>query len=102
MHRIKAVNGTLKSKDYNNPLQFVPYRKDYIIMKLDRNKLEQMVTLSDDELWRRVVEIGKGHGFILPEKTPPHDELEKLRELARDGMNMNVMSAIRLINKYRG
>ncbi len=71
-------------------------------MKLDKNKLEQMVALSDDELWRNVVEIGKGHGFILPAKTPPHDELEKLRGLARDGMNMNVMSAIRLINKYRG
>ena len=70
-------------------------------MKLDREKLTNMISLPDDELWRVVVEIGKTHGFTLPSKTPPHDELEKLRGIARDGAKMNVAGALKILNKYR-
>ena len=71
-------------------------------MKLDRNKLNDLVSLPDDELWKKVVEIGKMHGFTLPTKTPDHNELEKLRSIARDGAKMNVASALKLLSKYRG
>ena len=71
-------------------------------MKLDKNKLNELVNLPDDELWKKVVEIGKTHGFVLPAKTPDHDELEKLRSIARDGAKMNVASALKLLAKYRG
>ena len=71
-------------------------------MKLDRDKLNELVNLPDDELWKKVVEIGRSHGFVLPEKTPEHSELEKLRSIARDGAKMNVASAIRILSKYRG
>ena len=71
-------------------------------MKLDRNKLNEFVSLPDDELWKKVVEIGKTHGFVLPSKTPDHNELEKLRAIARDGAKMNVASALKLLSKYRG
>ncbi len=71
------------------------------LMRLDRDKLVGMVSLPDDELWRAVVEIGKTHGFILPEKTPPHEELEKLRSIARDGAKMSISSALRILNNYR-
>lgn len=71
-------------------------------MKLDKNKLDELVSLPDDELWKKVVEIGKTHGFILPAKTPDHSELEKLRGIARDGAKMNLASALRLLAKYRG
>ncbi len=70
-------------------------------MKLDREKLTQLASLPDDELWRTVVEIGKTHGFLLPERTPPHDELEKLRGIVADGAKMNMASAIKLLNRYR-
>jgi hypothetical protein len=72
------------------------------IMRLDKDKLNELVNLPDDELWKKVIEIGKGHGFILPSQTPPHAELEKLRSIARDGSKMNVASAIKLLSKYRG
>lgn len=72
-----------------------------VFMRLDRDKLINMVSLPDDELWKMVVEIGKTHGFALPEKTPPHDELEKLRGIAKDGAKMNVAGALRILNKYR-
>lgn len=70
-------------------------------MKLDREKLNAMVALPDDELWKSIVEIGKSHGFTLPNKTPPHDEMEKLRDLARDGARLNLANAIKILNKYK-
>lgn len=71
-------------------------------MRLDRDKLLDMVALPDAELWKTIVEIGRGHGFTLPEKAPPHEELEKLRGIVKDGSKMNVASALRLLNKYKG
>lgn len=71
-------------------------------MRLDRDKLNELVNMPDEELWKKVVEIGKSHGFILPEKTPEHSELEKLRSIARDGAKMNVASALKILSKYRG
>lgn len=71
-------------------------------MRFDRDKLTELVELPDDELWKKVVEIGKTHGFVLPERTPAHEELEKLRSIARDGSRLNVASAMKLLTKYRG
>ena len=71
-------------------------------MRLDRDKLLDMVALPDAELWKTIVDIGRGHGFTLPEKAPPHEELEKLRGIVKDGSKMNVASALRLLNKYKG
>lgn len=71
-------------------------------MKFDRDKLNELVDLPDDELWMKVVEIGKSHGFILPQKTPDHRELEKLRSIARDGSRMSVAGAMKILTKYRG
>ena len=71
-------------------------------MKLDRDKLLEMVALPDDQLWKKVVVIGKGHGFTLPSTTPPHKELEKLRAIAKDGSQLNIVGAMKLLNKYKG
>lgn len=70
-------------------------------MRIDKDKLNELVELSDDELWKKVVEIGSTHGFTLPTKTPAHEELEKLRGIVRDGSRMNMVSAMKLLNKYR-
>lgn len=71
-------------------------------MRFDRDKLNEMVALPDDELWKKVVEIGRSHGFVLPSKTPEHAELEKLRSIARDGSRINVGLAMKMLNKYKG
>ena len=71
-------------------------------MRFDKDKLNELVSLPDEELWKRVVEIGRSHGMTLPSKTPSHDELEKLRSIARDGSKMNIGLAMKLMNKYRG
>ena len=70
-------------------------------MRFDKDTLNAMIELPDDELWKTVVDIAKTHGFTLPEKTPPHEELERLRNLARDGAKMNVATALKLLNKYK-
>lgn len=71
-------------------------------MKFDKDKLNELVSLPDDELWRRVIEIGKTHGLTLPTKTPDHTELEKLRAIARDSSKINVGLAMKMLNKYKG
>lgn len=71
-------------------------------MRLDKDKLNELVALPDDELWKKIVEIGKSHGFSLPAKTPDHIELEKLRGVVRDGGKINVASAMKILSKYRG
>ena len=71
-------------------------------MRLDRDKLNELVSLPDDELWKKVIEIAKEYGFTLPEKTPEHSELEKLRSIAGDGSKMNVAGALRILSKYKG
>ena len=71
-------------------------------MKFDKDKLNELVSLPDDELWKTVVQIGKSHGFSMPTKTPPHSELEKLRAIARDVSKMNVGLAMKILSKYKG
>lgn len=69
-------------------------------MRFDKEKLTELINLPDDQLWKTVVTIGKTHGFVLPEMTPPHEDLEKLRKIAKDGSKMNVTAAMRILGKY--
>lgn len=71
-------------------------------MRFDKDKLDELVALPDEELWKKVVQIGKTHGFTLPERTPEHSELEKLRSIARDGSRINMGLAMKMLNKYKG
>ena len=48
-------------------------------MKIDKQKIAELASLSDDKLWAEIVSIGAAHGFNMPRAVPPHAELEKLR-----------------------
>ena len=69
-------------------------------MKIDQNKIKALAALPDEAMWREIVSAAKRHGFSLPEKTPPHEELEKLRAAVTGG-RMNLTGAIRILDKYR-
>ena len=69
-------------------------------MKIDNEKLAALAALPDDELWKTVLTIAKSHGFNLPEKTPPHAELQKLRSTVTSG-KPNLREAIKVVNEYR-
>ena len=69
-------------------------------MKFNKEKLDALVALPDDELWREIVRMAKGYGFTLPEKTPEHSELEKLRGAA-NGSKINAAEALGMLKSYQ-
>ena len=70
-------------------------------MKINKEKLEALCSLTDEELWREVRSIAGSHGFRLPENAPKHEELEKMRNAIRGGAKMNLSEAMRIINNQR-
>ncbi len=70
-------------------------------MKINKEKLDAVVKLSDDELWKMIRDLAKSHGFTLPEAVPPHSELEKVRTALSHGASPNIAEAIRVVNNYR-
>ena len=69
-------------------------------MRFDREKLEALAALPDDKLWAEVVRIAESYGYSLPQKTPSHEDLEKMRAAARSE-RINLSEAMRLINQYK-
>lgn len=69
-------------------------------MRFDRSKLEEMAAQPDDKLWAQIVQIAGSYGFKLPDKTPSHEEMQKLREMAL-GSKINMADAMRLVNQYK-
>lgn len=69
-------------------------------MRFDKAKLEALAALPDDKLWAEVVRIADGFGYSLPKQTPPHTELEKMRNAVRSD-KINVADALRVVNQYK-
>jgi len=70
-------------------------------MKIDKEKLRAVVALPDAELWDLIRSVARENGFSLPEKAPPHCELEKIRNAVNHGASPNLAEALRVINDYR-
>ena len=69
-------------------------------MKINKEELERLAALPDEELWGFIVSLGRSHGFELPEGVPPHAELERLRGAVR-GDRINYRDALKVLNGYR-
>ncbi len=69
-------------------------------MKFDRAKLEALAALPDDKLWAEVLKIADSFGYSLPKQTPPHSDLQKMRDMVKSD-RINVSEAMRLVNKYK-
>ena len=69
-------------------------------MRFDKTKLEALAALPDDKLWAEVVRIADGFGYSLPKQTPPHPELEKMRNAVKSD-RINVADALRVVNQYK-
>ena len=69
-------------------------------MKIDKEKLRTMAKMQDNELWCNIKSIAKEHGLSLPEKTPSHAEMEKLRTLMLSD-RINLPSAMRMVNEFK-
>ena len=68
-------------------------------MRFDKAKLDALVAMPDDRLWAEIIRIADGFGYALPRQTPPHEELEKMRDAARS-QKINVAEALKLVIKY--
>ena len=69
-------------------------------MRINKEQLENLAKLPDDKLWAEIVKVGRAHGFSLPEATPPHSDLERLRG-AVTGAKLNLGDAMRVLNSYK-
>lgn len=69
-------------------------------MKFTNDELLALAALPDDKLWAEIEKIASSYGIKLPDKTPSHEELEKLRQIATCG-KISMPEAMRLVNKYK-
>lgn len=69
-------------------------------MRFDKAKLDALAALPDDQLWAEIVKIADGFGYALPKQTPPHADLEKMREAVKTE-RINVSEALRIVSKYK-
>ena len=69
-------------------------------MRFDKAKLETLAALPDDKLWAEVVRIAEGFGYSLPKNTPPHSDLEKMRNAVKTE-KINISEALRVVNQYK-
>ena len=70
-------------------------------MKIDKTKLDAMLTLSDKELWEQIRSVAKAKGINMPEKTPSEAELKKVRSALSEADKLNLASAMRLMNDLK-
>lgn len=69
-------------------------------MRFDKARLEALAALPDDKLWAEIVKIADGFGYALPKQTPPHADLEKMRNAVKTE-KINVSEALRIVNQYK-
>ena len=70
------------------------------IMRINKEQLDALVRLPDDELWQKIRSMAGGYGVTLPSATPSHSEMMQLRS-AVNGNKINLSEAMRLLNNYR-
>ncbi len=70
-------------------------------MNIDKAKLEALTSLSDDALWAEIRKMAGSHGLKLPEGTPPHSELKKLRDMCRADSKISMLQAMRIVNDLK-
>ena len=70
-------------------------------MKLDRETLLKLTEADDAALWETVRGIALAKGFRLPEATPPHETMERLRGTLSGNGTLSLGEAVRVIAAYR-
>lgn len=70
-------------------------------MKIDREKMEALCAMPDEQLWREVQRIAASYGFKLPDKVPSKEEMQKMRD-AVSGTKINLGEALKIIKNYKG
>lgn len=69
-------------------------------MKIDKEKLNKLLALPDEQLWAEIVRVGAGYGFTLPKNAPPKEQIDRLRSTVK-GDRVNAADAIRILGLIR-
>ena len=69
-------------------------------MKIDKEKLDKLLSLPDDKLWAEIVKVGGKYGFTLPKDPPPKEQIDRLRSTVK-GEKVNAQEAIRILGSIR-
>ncbi len=70
-------------------------------MKLNKEELKKIASLPDSEMWQGICAIAKSNGYNLKSNQPKHEELDKMREILRGDVKINMLDAMRLLNTYK-
>ena len=70
-------------------------------MNFDPAKMQQLLTLSDSELWTVLRSIASAKGISLPTATPSAEEMQRLRAVFRNGQNISPEQAARIVDAYK-
>ncbi|MBQ7387265.1 MAG: hypothetical protein IJW03_03765 [Clostridia bacterium] len=70
-------------------------------MKINSEKLRELAALPDNELWREIRKMAEHFGQKIPEKTPPHSDMERIRA-ALCGTQLNLADAMQILRAKRG
>lgn len=69
-------------------------------MKINQNLLTELARLPDGELWQTIRGIAAEKGIKLPEATPPHETLERLRATVKGSGGLRLGEAVSVISRY--
>lgn len=69
-------------------------------MRVDKEKLDKLLSLPDEALWAEIVRLAGTYGFDLPKKTPTKEQLSKLRATANND-KIKAAEAMKLLNSIK-
>ena len=70
-------------------------------MKIDKEKLKRLTEKSDADMWHEIVTIAKKRGYTLPEATPKHEDIERLRRALSGAEKISLSDAAKIMNNYK-
>ena len=70
-------------------------------MKLDQEKLKRLSSLSDAELMTEIRKMAEAKGLKLPQASPSHEDLERLRALLSAEGGFGMMDAMRYYAAFK-
>lgn len=70
-------------------------------MKLDRKTMAELAAADDDALWKTICGIAGEKGFRLPEATPPHATMNRLRATLSGNGTLSLGEAVKVLAAYK-
>ena len=70
-------------------------------MRINKEKIERLAALPDEELWKEIRSMLSKHGIHLPDRIPSHEDMKRLRDAFVLGEGISPMEAARFIGEYK-